>query len=322
MQITKFPGHSLLQVHPEMALMPVLSEMQELFVPTVAFTWQMENGMPELVFFWDTKKDYNSKLSRIWYNNIVVKSLAPIMPPESVNYCKALKFVEENYLNNKVEVFPQKIIEIIGKISSCFKVNYRVAHALVFNPEVTPKERNAASFKKVDAFILDKHPTQKKLWETTRQKIWNTSFAKVRNPVEGFSNEELELIKDLVWVSAGPEEVPLQMEQFAHDLCEKIASDEETLSLMSFAHQKLIEIHPYAEYNGRIARIFMALLGMWNGKMPLLIDDASEYNKAARSLDPARFKLYLQQLETKQLQLDPFIEDSLRFYFTNISESK
>lgn len=87
--------------------------------------------------------------------------------------------------------------------------------------------------------------------------------------------------------------------------------------LCAWTHQKLVES------NGRTARLLMNLIRMWVGEKPLLFDNDRNYTLAARTLDAQVFATYLKNLKSQQIEMDPFIDQSLKVLFQKtVTEQK
>ena len=96
-------------------------------------------------------------------------------------------------------------------------------------------------------------------------------------------------------------DVPSLMDSFVQSLIEKLKTEEDPYWLMSFVHQGLIQIHPFADGNGRLARILMNLVGYQRGLYPILIDCPENYQRALQDLES--FANYLRNLHEKQSKI-------------------
>jgi hypothetical protein len=165
--------------------------------------------------------------------------------------------------------------------------------------------------------LYQEDQSKKQLWESARKKIWNLEFTKKPQEMAELSKEEKDLVKDLVSEGSDPKQISQLMSQFATSLCEKMIAQEDVIKLIAWVHQQLISIHPFHDGNGRTARLFMNVIGMWMGQSPFLIPDSKAYIEAARSLSSEKFADYLRDLLGQQVKLSQFTNDCLRHLFNN-----
>jgi len=340
-QIRKLPSYFLTQVHPENNVIAIFSAANSLFEQIQQISWNAvchrygitNPNAPKPSFLMETsEKDpisvYNNQMS-LKCEHFLSGLLQPMLPPESPNYYAALKFIEEELLDKNIkELTPKDILTIVKQLNACIEPGtlllgsvYRACEVFILNDNVMPKETTKETFKLLDQHILSEctSPSQKELWKTTRAKVWKFKFAK-ETVFPKFTAEEMELIKSVITGAPDYKQIPLLMKKFADELCSKIKNEENILSIMSWTHQTLIEIHPFFEGNGRTARLFMNLLGMWSGKEPALIANSAEYTDKSRSLDAEAFREYLKSNEEKQVKLLPLFEEALRFRFNEVCD--
>jgi hypothetical protein len=338
--ITKIPGYYSIQVHPENEVMPVLLAANKLLPLLQSIIWNrcqnvLQPSLPPSPVFPHSEpsenasieEDYQFELSCMAVNSFQ-KLLAPCMPPEIIGHMTALAYAEKHFLPLKLTALtPNSFLEMINRVNLCFNnlefqgFVYRHSDSIVYSDKM-PKEKNQATFKLVDQHILKQaNDAQKKLWMSTRKKLWDMSFAKEKKSVD-FDDSEKALLSGLMVFKPPHHQVPALMDQFAIEFCAKIAAQEDLDRLCSWAHQKLVEIHPYWESNGRTARFLMNLIRMSVGENPLLFDNDTNYTKAVENFGSDDFLIYLQQLKT-QPEVDPYLDQCLRsLYETSVTDFK
>ncbi len=327
--IRRIPGYYATQVHPENEVMPVLEAFAQLKTAMQQMTWNQLNKSPSPApnpeFRNEEPAEQASITERYHYqfSGKMMESfrtaLEEYLPPEAAGYFTAIAYAEKHLLTRQITALqPGEFLDIINRINLCMNqlqfqgIVYRATNSYIYSAQM-PKERTKATFSQVDQYILGKATAdQKKLWTTTtRTKVWKAAFAKNRE-APSFTDAEKELLKGLMGCTPSFEIVPGAMTQFAQDFCAKVQANEELDSLCSWAHQKLIDIHPYWESDGRTARFLLNLIRMWVGEQPLLFDNDQNYTRAAQTLDPQAFHVYLQELKSRQIQLEPILDQCLR----------
>jgi Fic family protein len=87
-------------------------------------------------------------------------------------------------------------------------------------------------------------------------------------------------------------QVPMLMNDFIDWIKKKNKSKMHVVQLAAQAHHKLVNIHPFADGNGRTARLFMNLLLLQNGYPMVIIlkNDRQKYYRALEKADKGDFK--------------------------------
>jgi prophage maintenance system killer protein len=297
--IQKIPGYFTTQIHPENDVVPILVKVSNQFAKAHS-SFQLKEALRASLFLEDR-----------------------------LGYAAALKYIEEhlllcdlNQLTEDAFLLEIKKINWLVVQDQYGRGEYRSNNVIVWNDAIMPKveHRNAEAFKQIDKHILNNCTSeQRELWQTTRKKVWDIAFKKNHHshaPIT-FTDEEKQLMQSLAGFPPDHSEVPKMMSQFARDFFDKIKKKEDLFTIMAWAHQKLVEIHAFVDGNGRTARLIMNLIGMWNGKLPLLITENAAYSTAARTLDPEQFANYLRQLDTQQIKIHEVVSQTLRDMFDN-----
>ncbi|MBX7067131.1 MAG: Fic family protein [Parachlamydiales bacterium] len=89
-----------------------------------------------------------------------------------------------------------------------------------------------------------------------------------------------ELLSRYFYFSPTPAGIPKKMNAFFHELRKKIQSGENPIEIAAFVHMKIVEIHPFDDGNGRLARFFMNLILKKFGHPPIYFYSEKEYLKA------------------------------------------
>lgn len=106
-------------------------------------------------------------------------------------------------------------------------------------------------------------------------------------------------------------EVPKQMRLFAKDLKEKLrvmhhCGPIDPIAAGAFAHQKVTEIHPFGDGNGRMARALMNAILMEYGYPPIVFPSDAEYTEAVErdAKEPGFFANYLRTVAIPELAIN------------------
>lgn len=76
-----------------------------------------------------------------------------------------------------------------------------------------------------------------------------------------FNEKQKEMISRYLFIPVSPLQIPKKMEKFANTLVRRLQDDtEDPIVLASWAHTRLVKIHPFADGNGRTARILINLI--------------------------------------------------------------
>lgn len=315
--LTRIPGYFTIQAHPDHAVIPVIAKTNALFPRLQQQIEQRFQAPPPLA-----KERCHSAMVTAARNHLS-NAISPLTPLSIFGYVIALHYAEQHLLSLKIsELTPNALLKIVHRINLCMSISefpggmYRESDSVVYTDRM-PAGRDRKAFQQVEEYILSiANDEQKVLWETTSLKVWDTFFAD--SPCE-FDREEKELLHGIMEFKPEYQEIPAMMQEFTEEFCRKVAANEELDPLCSWVHQKLVEIHPYNDGNGRTARFLMNLTRMWVGEKPLLFDNLNNYSQAVRTLNPETFLNYLKALKPQQVDLDPFLDQCLQsMYKENI----
>ena len=95
--------------------------------------------------------------------------------------------------------------------------------------------------------------------EDTVMRLHKLFYHKVDEEKAGIYRKERVFITGTEYLPPLPEDVPGQMQTFLDELNEKRDSTH-PIALSSFAHKRLVDIHPFIDGNGRTARLLMNLI--------------------------------------------------------------
>jgi prophage maintenance system killer protein len=132
------------------------------------------------------------------------------------------------------------------------------------------------------------------------------------------SNDRQLLHKYLAALTPAYEQVPALMTIFSEELSAKLKSCSDLIELMAWCHQKIVEIHPYEDGNGRVARLAMNILAIQGGRSPILFDNEANYLRAVDNASIEKFTTYLRSLVALQNELEPFTQDCFQFFFEEL----
>lgn len=71
-----------------------------------------------------------------------------------------------------------------------------------------------------------------------------------------------------------PEEVSQAVQELLAEVGDKWGSEKTALTVAAYLHAKLVEIHPFADGNGRVSRLMMNLALLSAGLPPISVDEA------------------------------------------------
>lgn len=223
-----------------------------------------------------------------------------------IEYRSALQHLQEVMQGKKlVEMAPKEILKVLNQINKylSFDGQFRTKLSVVTNQEIVPLKFNAEVFSKLDEAIQAKSNQDFIFWKVGGLREKFISFVYQGGP-SSFSPEECDFLMrhELVFAFPRIREIPELMRKFAKALHKLFQTEKDPYKIMSFIHQNLVQIHPYKDGNGRVARIFMNLVAQQAGIRPVLIGDPREYSKfAGQSVD--EFAVYLKALRASQTNM-------------------
>lgn len=324
-------GYLSSQVHPNKVIKELKSLNNECCVTMALPADVLCNMLPPLPPEYRSMEPHQVLIQSRHWKTKLLESLGS-MPPETVGYWTALKYLEE-LLSKPIDqnqFEPQQIIAILKKINGCLHVtmhnskrfgkklpesSYRsVEQTLVWDRNIFPSTgNNKKDFSCLDNYIRNnKSKEQFALWTTLRGKVWNFEY---KRKMCDFTNEEKELMKDFAFFPPSINEIDDLLQVFAADLCEKMNQEEDIIQLMAWAHMEIVKIHPFQDGNGRTARLFINFLALLKQSEPLLMGGDKNYTKAIKSLDT--FADYLRRMKDKQVRLCSILQGYSREIFIN-----
>lgn len=95
-----------------------------------------------------------------------------------------------------------------------------------------------------------------------------------------------------------PKSIKPKMDSFIQAFQKKLASKEDPVKVAAFAHSKFVEIHPYLDANGRMARMLMNIILMQEGHQPIAFAFDDSYTNALRAEESgkASFEQFIRPL--------------------------
>lgn len=235
-------------------------------------------------------------------------------PDYKANFQKALTYLEKKMLQNHA-FYAQKdeeILDMICQLSSLLDGKTIKEDASLL-PESTYRDRDAfisylahgtsTSFSRLREdliHILKETKTPENLAVETLA-IFDQSVLKLEN-INNLDFDKLDTEELLIWQKLGYTTpfamwVPLLMEDFVEQWKELASQNIHPIALAAWVHTKLIQIHPFNDGNGRIARLLLNGILVKSGFQPLVFTGQKMYCKAIKdeSKTPGSFAKYLMQ---------------------------
>ena len=188
-------------------------------------------------------------LNRIDYNKKEIDKHRPLTA-EEVRQLDAYFRIDTTYTSNALEgnsltltetkVLLEDGITIGGKpIRDCYEA---AGHALAYDFML--------EVARSDHFTIT---------EDSILRLHKLFYNKIDSEKAGMYRSERVFITGTEYMPPSPEEVPAQMQAFLSELNEKWENTH-PVALSAFAHNKLVDIHPFIDGNGRTARLLMNLI--------------------------------------------------------------
>ncbi len=128
-----------------------------------------------------------------------------------------------------------------------------------------------------------------------------------------------QIIEKLIRYENRPDEVegPLPLKERVEQLTE------DAISIASFAHLKLVGIHPFSEANGRMARMLMNIILMQAGHQPVGFTHDKPYTQALRTEDAGHkgaFDTFIRKTIKESTPIPLYVVSNQRRYFSLYKE--
>lgn len=247
--------------------------------------------------------------------------VARSLPPSAIPYFRSLVYVEKTLQDKCVsDLTPLGLVGLFNNVhillEGLTKHSYRTKNIVVLKADFL-NSKNIA-FSQVDSHM-------KKVCTPSDLEIWNKSLSKkVARNLQNISGggasqnlnakEKLLFHKYLAASTPASDEVPALMQSFGEELSAKLKSCDDIIDVMAWCHQKIVEIHPYNDCNGRVARVAMNILAIQAGTPPLMIDNEENYMKATDGAEVEKFATYLRGLVPLQNEFQNFTQQAFQSY--------
>jgi len=113
---------------------------------------------------------------------------------------------------------------------------------------------------------------------------------------------------------APPDRVPDEMHRLVSELSTDEVASAHPVVLAAFAHHALVAVHPFADGNGRVARLLASVYLLRAASVPLMIwaDQSVEYRKALKEADTARPQAFVDFVFDRSIDAMNLMADRLR----------
>ncbi len=211
------------------------------------------------------------------------------------NYEKALKIAENKILDpNFINLDPQAIEKILKTMNEVLLEGFPIEGGV---------------YRKDLAFIQPEDqagniiPFVQKKYGKKGLKIFNSAFNKIASTksLETLTPKEKKLWDVIFYTSPPPEKIPGLMETFIKAYHQKLHNpDINPIDFAAWIHMQIVNIHPFEDGNGRLARILMNAALKKGGKKSVVVLDDKKYTQAIkeeqRDKKPKAFANYLRTL--------------------------
>lgn len=236
-----------------------------------------------------------------------------INPEIHVNYKLALAELEKTILNDDCffRKEPTEIVEFIKKIHKILMNNIpgNYAHQDEMNL--------AGKFRKTVIFVFKKslEEDEKELiafYEKNNKpslaKLVKSAFSKVKLNYP-MTKKERAMIDTVAYIPAPVDDIQKQMDSFAEKFKQLAQAEVHPIALAAWVHMQIVNIHPFGDGNGRIARLFLNTMLVRGGYEPLIFLDRDQYVKAVEEDHkiPGAFAAYLAQEMEQQSKSVPLL---------------
>lgn len=221
---------------------------------------------------------------------------------EAVQLGAAIEYLESHLLTTPFkDLEPNDLLQCIKELNahiSGYVPHYRDGWMIVYPDEQCGFDaKGHRSLEGLALYFKKKGASED---EVSQLKIFHMEMEK--RPIatnEAFKQhpEICDLIRKYIALPPGPDEVSSLMDGFATELHERLNRGEDPVTTAAWAHMRLTGIHPFADGNGRTARLLMNLIVMQAGFRPAVAFSLRKYNKAifADEKAPGPFERWLRR---------------------------
>ncbi len=113
---------------------------------------------------------------------------------------------------------------------------------------------------------------------------------------EKITTKERLVLNKLAYFAPPHQEIPKLMKNFVQKLNEKLKQGDDPISIAAYAHQSFVQIHPFADGNGRTGRMLMNICLKFFGLDFVTVLNDVKYTNAVTDQNQDAFKKYLEAL--------------------------
>lgn len=240
------------------------------------------------------KKDLQEKglTTTINVQNQIYQFNFGMNPKKQKNFQTAMKFIEEKMLK-RTDFYEQPVKSLVATIKKTHSIllnqleagagEYRNSEISVYFNEYL------YTFEDFYFYLRDK-------LKASREELqaFESGMKKFAQP-DIMTAKELSVMNKLFYFPPSPRKISKLMNQFAKEWLTYGKQDIHPISLASWVHCQIGQIHPFSDANGRLARLLMNGVLSAGGYTPVIFHDDNEYQKAMQDENtvPGSFTKYL-----------------------------
>ncbi len=197
-------------------------------------------------------------------------------PQEKIAFQKASDYCFEELVEKPV-FWSLPSDEMISEIKK--------VHKMLFSKKDSQDESVPGNFRKEQLIILDDMHSFEQMLEkglsklSSKEKRVMKEILKSPQRFDALSPEDLAVIRKIVPVGEPWQKLDNLMTEFVLDLKKMKEEGSDSVDLAAFFHQKIVKIHPFADGNGRLARMFMNVILRLDGYSPVSFENAAIYTR-------------------------------------------
>ena len=225
-----------------------------------------------------------------------------VNPKLRENYEKALTLAEEkvltpDFVNSDIEMTLKTLNKVLVEdLKTIYNTPIKggvYRERLMF---IQPEDQA----NNIEAFVKEKYGKKAlKTFRSARDKVVSTESLETLNP------KEKKIWEAAFYTCPSHKEVPYLMKEFVKEYRQKLKDQCDPISLAAWVHMQIVNIHPYEDAHGRLARIMMNAELKRGGLKPVVILDDKAYTQAIQNEQkykiPQAFEQYLKNLCQKNL---------------------